>query len=65
MLQIASYFSDGRLNVLINGKRYTYYGVSPHQKGVIEKLISLKAYGRALDYLKQFSDTSLHKPEGQ
>ena len=57
-VQFLSYNSYEELKIFINGKTYTYYGVSPHQSNKIKWMIESKKIpnGVILNQLRQFSD---------
>jgi hypothetical protein len=62
VLDFLSYDSYGNFNVSINGKKYTYYNVSPFfaekYKWMIEN--SPRSHGKVLEGLKKFRDTEKH-----
>ena len=52
---ISSYWSDGTLNIVHEGKRYTYLGVNPYMLRKIRRLVKIGSVGKVFNSLKPFS----------
>ena len=53
---------SGTLTVIINGKRYEYYGITPHEERQLENLLKHKNYSKFFRIIKQLSDRNMREP---
>ena len=51
-VDIIYFDSYGNLKVLINGKEYRYFEVSPYQKEMLEKYIKVKNWGSVFKLIR-------------
>lgn len=60
-IEVISHNNLGELVIASNGKRYTYYDISPYQAKYIKKMIHAEKFGRLWQFLKQFSKGDLYE----
>jgi len=53
---------SGTLTVIINGKRYDYDGVTPHEESQLNTLLKHKNYSRFFAIIKQLSGREMREP---
>ena len=60
-IEFISHDSLGELVIASNGKRYTYYDISPYQAEHVKEMIRAKKFGKLWQFLKQFSRGDLYE----
>jgi len=53
---------SGTLTVIINGKQYEYYGITPHEENQLNNLLKHKNYSRFFAIIKQLSGRNMREP---
>ena len=53
---------SGTLTVIINGKQYEYFGVTPHEEAQLNNLLKHKNYSKLFAIIKQLSARDMQEP---
>jgi len=53
---------SGTLTVIINGKQYEYYNVTPHEESQLNSLLKHKNYSKFFAIIKQLSGRDMKEP---